>query len=127
MLIEIEHGDEVCIIRLDGDFRSGENLDYVRDKGDEIRSHGCKKMLADVSKLQSVGSMGVGFIVGVYIYLTKRAGGGSFILAGANARVREILDITRLNTIIPLAADVPSGLAALRSQKSAAAGSSHKP
>jgi anti-anti-sigma factor len=116
MLIEIEHGDEVCVLRLSGHFRSGEYLSYVRDKADEIRSHDCNKMLADFRELQSIGSMGMGFVVGVYISVTKRSGGGRFILVGANQRVRAVLDLTRLSTIIPLVADLPSGLAALRDE-----------
>jgi anti-anti-sigma factor len=116
MLIEIQHGDEVCVLRLSGHFRSGEDPDYVRDKADEIRSHDCKRMLADFRELQSIGSMGMGFVMGVYVYITKRAGGGRFVLVGANQRVRAVLDLTRLNTIIPMAVDLPAGLAALRGE-----------
>jgi anti-anti-sigma factor len=116
MLIEIEHGDEVCVLRLSGHFRSGEDPGYVRDKADEIRSHDCHNMLADLRELQSIGSMGMGFVVGVYVYVTKRSGGGRFMLVGANQRVRAVLDLTRLSTIIPMATDLPSGLAALRGE-----------
>ena len=116
MLIEIEHGDEVCVLRLSGHFRSGEDPDYVRDKLDGIKSHDCNKMLADLRELQSIGSMGMGFVVGVYVYVTKRSGGGRFMLVGANQRVRAVLDLTRLSTIIPMATDLPSGLAALRGE-----------
>ena len=122
MLIEIEHGDEVCILRLSGHFRSGEDPGYLREKADEIRSHDCKNMLADLRELLSIGSMGMGFVVGVYVYVTKRSGGGRFILVAANPRVREVLNLTRLNTIIPLAADLTSGLAALRGEESGALG-----
>ena len=120
MLIEIEHGDEVCVLRLSGHFRPGENLDYVSAKSAEIRSHDCKKMLVDLRELRSIGSMGMGFLVSVYTYVIKRSGGGRFILVGANRRVHEVLDLTRLNTIIPLAADLPAGLAALRDEGPAA-------
>jgi anti-anti-sigma factor len=120
MLIEIEHGDEVCVLRLTGHFRSGEDLGYVRDKADEIKSHDCHNVLADLRELQSIGSMGMGFVVGVYVSVTKRAGGGRFILVGANQRVLEVLDITRLSTIIPFAANLPSGLAALHGDGPAA-------
>ncbi len=65
MLIEVEHGDEVCVLRLSGHFRSGEDPDYLRDKLDEIKSHDCDKMLVDLRELQSIGSMGIGFVVGV--------------------------------------------------------------
>lgn len=122
MLIEIKHGDEVCIARLSGHLRSGVDLDYVRDKADEIRSHDCHNMLADLRELQSIGSIGMGFVVGVYVYVIKRSGGGRFMLVGANQSVRAVLDLTRLSTIIPLVADLPSGLAALRGQGPAAPG-----
>ena len=115
MLIEVEHGDDVCVLRLSGHFRSGEGLGYMRDKANEIRSHDCNNMLADFRE-KSIGSMGMGFVVGVYVYVTKRAGGGRFVLVGANQRVCAVLDLTRLSTIIPMAADLPSGLAALRGQ-----------
>jgi anti-anti-sigma factor len=120
MLIEIEHGDEVCVLRLSGHFRSGEDLAYVRDKSFEVRSHGCNKMIADLRDLESIGSMGMGFVVGVYTYVTKRFGGGRFVLVGANQRVRAVLDLTRLSTIIPSATDLQSGLAALRGEGPAA-------
>ena len=122
MLIEIEHRDEVCILRLTGHFRAGEDPGYLRDKADEIRSHDCRNMLADLRELQSIGSMGMGFVVGVYVYVTKRSGGGRFILVGANPRVQAVLDVTCLNTIIPLATDLASGLAALRGERPAARG-----
>jgi anti-anti-sigma factor len=118
MLIEIEHGDEVCVLRLSGHFRSGEDLEYVRDKLNEIKSHDCNKVLMDLRELQSIGSMGMSFVVEVYVCITERTG-GRFVLVGANQRVGAILDLTHLSTIIPLAADLPSGLIALRGEGSA--------
>lgn len=38
------------------------------------------------------------------------------MLVGANQLVGAILDLTHLSTIIPLAADLPSGLTVLRSE-----------
>jgi anti-anti-sigma factor len=122
MLIEIEHGEKVCILRLSGHFRSGEDPGYLREKSDEIRSHDCKKMLADLDELLSIGSMGMGFLVGVYVNVTKRSGGGRFILVAANQRVREVLNLTRLNTILPLAPDLASGMAALHGEEPGALG-----
>jgi anti-anti-sigma factor len=122
MLIEIEHGDEVCVLRLSGHFRSGEDPGSLREKADEIKSHDCNKMLADLRELQSIGSMGMGFVVGVYVSVTKRSGGGRFIMVGANQRVREVLNLTRLNTIIPMAPDLTSGLAALHGEEPGALG-----
>jgi anti-anti-sigma factor len=116
MSIEIEHGGQVCILRLIGHLRSGDDPVYVRDKTDEIKSHECNNLLVDLRELQSLGSMGIGFLVGVYVYITKRSGGGRFMLLGANQRVHAVLDLTHLSTIIPMAADLASGLAELRAE-----------
>jgi len=65
-----------------------------------------------------IGSAGIGFILGVYTS-TKNLG-GRFVLVGIRPRVREVLDLTRVSTIIPLAADFASGLVTLRDEGSAA-------
>ena len=44
---------------------------------------------------------------------------GRFVLVGAQQRVREVLDLTRLSSILPLASDMASGLALLRGSASA--------
>ena len=117
--IEIEHKDEVCVLHLSGYFLSGEDPKYARDKADEIMNHDCHKMLADLRELKSIGSLGIGFVVGVYVSVTKRTG-GRFVLVGPNQHVRAILDLTGLNTIIPMAAGTASGLSALRGEGPAA-------
>jgi len=46
--------------------------------------------------------------------------GGQFVLTGARPFVHHVLDLTGLSGIIPLAADLAAGLAALRSVPSMA-------
>jgi len=74
--------------------------------------------LADFREVSSIGSTGIGFVVGVYTSVVKMPG-GRFVLIGANSRVREVLELTRLSTIIPLAEDMNSGLAVLQQPNSA--------
>jgi anti-anti-sigma factor len=113
MVIEIEQQDDVCILRLNGRFVTGKDLEYVRSKADEIKSKACGKVLADLREVTAMGSMGIGFLVGIYTSVTKTPS-GRFVLVGAVPRVREVLDLTRLSTVIPMADDLPSGLAGLR-------------
>jgi anti-anti-sigma factor len=82
-------------------------------------AHPAQCMLADLHELDSIGSVGLGFIVQVFKSATKRPG-GRFMLAGANSRVRRALEVTRLSEVIPMADDVTSGLRALRSAATAA-------
>lgn len=121
MIIEIERQDGVCILRLKGRFVTGADLDHVRAKADEIKSQNCGKMLADLREVTAIGSMGIGFLVGIYTSVTKNPG-GRFVLVGLHRRVREALDLTRLSAIIPIAGDIASGLVALHGEEPAAQG-----
>jgi anti-anti-sigma factor len=119
MLIELERQDDVCVLRLTGSLVTGTDPEYLRAKAAEIKSQSCNKLLADLRELLSIGSTGLGFLVGLYTSVTKSSG-GRFVLVGANRRVREVLVLTRLSSVIPMVADVASGLATLRGQGPAA-------
>ena len=112
MLIEIESQNDVCFLRLKGRFVTVTDPDYLRSKADEVKPPDRSKLLVDLSEVSSIGSTAIGFVVGLYTTITKKAD-GRFTLAGANSRVREVLDLTRLSTVIPMAADTESALAAL--------------
>jgi anti-anti-sigma factor len=112
MLINIEHYDRVCILRCKGRFVAGPEMDYMQTKLDDIKKLACTKVLADFRDVSSVGSMGVTFIVGIYTSVVRKPG-GRFVLVGASSQVQHVLELTRLNTVIPQASDVASGLSAL--------------
>jgi stage II sporulation protein AA (anti-sigma F factor antagonist) len=111
MLIDVKQKDEVCLLRCEGRFVAGTDPEYLRIKRNEINGLNCKKVLADFRGVSDIGSAGLGFIVGVY--MSTRNSGGRFILVGLRPRVREIFDVTRVSTVIPVAADIESGLATL--------------
>jgi anti-anti-sigma factor len=113
--IEIQPQGDVCVLRLQGRFTAGPDPEYVLGKSDKDKVRSFHKVLADLSALSSIGSMGIGFLVGLYTSAMRHAD-GRFVLAGATPRVREVLSLTRLDTVLPQAADVASGLAALRGE-----------
>lgn len=113
MQIELNQIDDVCVMRFEGRFVTGTEPEFLRSKSDELKRIGCAKVLADFREVISVGSTAIGFIVAIYSSVTKNPD-GRFVLVGAQPRVREILDLTRLSTILPMAADIASGMAALR-------------
>jgi anti-anti-sigma factor len=118
MVIEVKKKDQVCILRCEGRFVAGTDPEYLRIKKAEIKGHNCKKVVADFSEVSDVGSAGIGFIVG--IYTSTRNSGGRFILVGLRPRVREVFELTRVNTVIPSATDIESGLAILCDESLAA-------
>jgi anti-anti-sigma factor len=119
MLIALEYKDDVCILRNSGRFATGTDAAYLRAKTDEIKRSGRRKVLADFHEVPYIDSTGIGFIVGVYTSVTNMPG-GRFVLVGPNHRVREVLDLMRLSTVIPIAADETAGLAFLKSESPAA-------
>ena len=113
MVIELNQIDDVCLLRFEGRFTSGSDPEYLRRKGDELKQLACGKVLVDFRDVISIGSTAIGFIVAIYSSVTQKPD-GRFVLVGAQPRVREILDLTRLSTILPLADDLASGMAVLR-------------
>jgi len=92
---------------------AGVDFEFLHSKSEEVKKSNCVKVLADFREVTAVGSTGVGFVVALFTSVTKLPD-GRFVLVGAQPRVREVFDLTRLSTIIPMAPDMASGLAALR-------------
>src|SRR6185369_10902669 len=118
MLIELNQIDDVCILRCEGRFVTGTDPEYLRSKSDELKRVPCSKVLVDFRDVVSVGSTAIGFLVAIYSSVTKNPD-GRFVLVGPQPRVREVLDLTRLSSILPMAADIASGMAVLRGTASA--------
>jgi anti-anti-sigma factor len=117
MLIEVSQEDDICLVRCEGRFVTA-NHKYLRAKKHEIIAANSEKVLAEFSEVSDLGSAGIGFIVGVYTSTKNR--GGRFVLVGVRPRVREVLDLARVSTVIPLAADMASGLVMLSDEGLAA-------
>jgi anti-anti-sigma factor len=118
MMIELSQIDDVCVLRCEGRFTTGFDPEYLRGKSEELKQFTCRKVLIDFREVPSVGSTAIGFLVAIYSSVTKQPD-GRFVLVGAQPRVREVLDLTRLSSILPMAADIASGMAALRGTASA--------
>lgn len=114
--VDLEQRGDVCIARFRGRLSAGSEIEYLSAKGEEIKRLACAKILADFSNVHSVGSTGIGFVVSLYTSARTKSG-GRFVLVGANARVRDVLDLTRLSAILPMEKDLASGMAVLESRE----------
>ena len=115
VLVDIELSHGVCVLHCKGRFASGPESDYFQSKLNEVKTMACATVLADFQQVTSIGSMGVGFIVGIYTSVMLKPS-GRFVLAGVNPFVQHVLDLTRLSKIIPVVSDLSSGFAILREQ-----------
>jgi len=106
----LERRGDICILPISGRLVSGLHDLQLRRKTQEVKDLDCRKLVADIRALESIGSSGISFFVELYTSVTKRPN-GRFVLAGPSERVREVLEITRLTTILTLADDIDSALA----------------
>jgi len=124
MYIELDYKEDVCILRPTGRFATGLDVDYLRTKTEEIKNCGLQKVLADFRTVPYIDSTGIGFLVGVYTSVTGKRG-GRFVIVGPSQRVREVLDLTRLSSVIPVVADESAGMEFLHRQEPAARTAEH--
>lgn len=75
------------------------------DFQNELRgSSPAKLTIFDVSQVPYLDSAGMGLIMNHYVHCQTR--GGKMVVAGASARVLDLFQITKVNTVLPLAASV---------------------
>ena len=84
----------------------------MQAKMDEIEKLVCTRLLVDFQDVTSIGSVGVSFILAAWKSVLRQPC-GRFVLTGVNPRVRRVLDLTQISTLIPIAPDLASGVAML--------------
>jgi anti-anti-sigma factor len=119
MLVEFETHGDVCLIRLEGRFATGQDSLYLHNKAEELKSSGFVKVLVDFARVDYVDSTGIGFLIGVYTSV-KKSPEGQFALANTSRRVREVLELTRLAQIIQIYPSEQAALEALGGGKTSA-------
>ncbi len=112
MLVDFEYRGDICFIRLEGRFAPAQDSLYLHTKAEELKTSGCVKILVDFAGVDYVDSTGIGFLIGIYTSV-KKSPLGQFALAGANRRVREVLELTRLAQVIQIYPDEKAALEAL--------------
>lgn len=110
MLVGFENHGDICVLRLEGRFATGQDALYLHDKAEELKNSGFTKVLVDFAGVDYVDSTGIGFVIGIYTSV-KKSPQGEFALVNPNRRVREVLELTRLAQIIQT---YPTEEAALR-------------
>jgi anti-anti-sigma factor len=107
--LEIRQIGDLCLLRFSGRLRTGEDPGYLNEKLHQIRRLDCTKALVDFRGVSSIGSEGLSFLLEIFYEFQGRV-----IVVGAQPRVKEVLDITRLSSVLPMAEDTESGLTRLK-------------
>jgi anti-anti-sigma factor len=71
----------------------------------ELRGAATPKLtIVDLTGVPYMDSAGMGLIMNHYVHCQTR--GGKLVVAGANSRVLDLFEVTKVNTVLPLAASV---------------------
>jgi anti-anti-sigma factor len=112
MLVEFEFRGDICALRLQGRFATGQDSLYLHTKAEELKNSGYVKILVDFAAVDYVDSTGIGFLIGIYTSVTKSPS-GQFALVNTNRRVREVLELTRLAQVIQIYPNEAAAMQAL--------------
>ncbi|HXM42210.1 MAG TPA: STAS domain-containing protein [Bryobacteraceae bacterium] len=113
MRFESQIRDGVCILRPQGRFVTGSDAELVSARN-FLQEIGTCRAVLDLSAVPYLDSTGLAFVVELHKSLASR--GGQLFLANAKRRVREVLQMTHIDEIIPLFQDVEGAEAALRGE-----------
>jgi anti-sigma B factor antagonist len=107
MILQVEThrlDPDMTVVELIGRMSLGNQLLHAEDQIKKLIAEGSKKLIIDLKSLSYVDSAAIGVMVMLFGTVTKA--GGQMRLAGPNAVVAKIFDITQLRRIIPIDPDV---------------------
>jgi anti-sigma B factor antagonist len=96
--------DGLATLALKGRFLGDKEADEFAEAIRNCLGKGNRKILIDLAGLDYLNSMGLGALLGGYLK-TKRAG-GLLVFANGNARVTELLSMTKTDTAVPVYATI---------------------
>lgn len=103
---------DVTLLDISGKMLGGPESDPLRTELDRILQGKSPKVLVNLSRVPWMNSAGLGILLAGYSRV--RDMGGRMVFTGIQERVREILETTKLVTVLETFADERSGTLALQ-------------
>ena len=100
MKIKTEKQNDIMVLVLDGDMMGGPDATQLSEKIHELIDAGQKRIVLDMSKVDRMNSSGLGILIGGLT--TVRANGGEMKLTHMTAKVKELITITKLNSVFDI-------------------------
>jgi anti-sigma B factor antagonist len=100
----------VLVVDLAGRLTLGPEVEILRAELLKAVDRGERRLLLNCDGLTYVDSAGVGELVSAYSAVVRR--GGELKLLKPNGRLREVLQITRLDTLLPVCEDEETAVTA---------------
>lgn len=112
MLVEVDHQDEVAVVTVLASRFDAAVAPIVRSEVVARTEEGLRRIVIDLRHVQFVDSSGLGALVSIFKAL---GGSGEVVLCGVAGSVRSMLQLTRMDRIFPIEADVHAACAKLSS------------
>jgi anti-sigma B factor antagonist len=114
---KVRRVDNVAIVDLHGKITLGENTGILRDELRSLLAQGTKSILLNMQGVGYVDSAGLGELVGAYTTATNQ--GGSVKLLNLQGKMKDLMQITKLETIFPTFDDEKAAVASFGAKASA--------
>ena len=102
---------QIHIINMQGDLIEASQADKLMQELDEVILNNHIRFVIDLGSLKYLNSSGLTILIRI---LTKsRKAGGETVIASVGKRIKELLVITKLNTVFSIADTVEDGIAKL--------------
>jgi anti-sigma B factor antagonist len=95
----VRHVGDVAIVDLAGRLTLGEGSGTLRSTLKELIANGEKSIVLNLKDVSHLDSSGLGELVGAYASVTNA--GGQIRLLNAQARIHDLLVVTKLVTVFP--------------------------
>ena len=95
--------DTVCIVDLSGRITLGDESDLLREMLNRELERGHKKLLLNLREVTYCDSAGLGELIGCFNTVTRR--GGTLKLLYLPKKMRDILQVTRLDGLFEICSD----------------------
>jgi anti-sigma B factor antagonist len=93
----VRNSGNISIVDLSGRIVIGEDAHVVRDTVKGLVATGTKSIVLNLKDVTYIDSAGLGELVGAYTTVTN--GGGKICLLNTQAKVKDLLQITKLYTV----------------------------
>ena len=100
MKLSVKEVDSVVVISLNGSVMGGPDASALNDELHKLSTKKKKKIVLDLSGVQSMNSSGLGMLIGALT--TMKNAGGDLKIAAASKKIENLLVITKLSTVFDL-------------------------
>lgn len=97
MKLQAKTSDDATILELSGDVTDVADSALIRETVHKLTEAGKIKVVADLSRVGLMNSLGIGMLIASFTTLKNR--GGDLKLANVTERIKSLLVITRLLTV----------------------------